>query len=132
MPSVGAAAGPHLHNMLGRGAPLICIIRRRLIPLQLIISSDRSTSFPHCGAQPSGFPHLVQRGQVRWDGLGARGTVYHVCLHQVVETMVKVFLLSHADTCKSWELGRTDASALLRLLIRNAFGSIRVSANLQF
>lgn len=134
MPSVGAAAGPHLHNMLGRGAPLICIIRRRLIPLQLIITSNRCTSFPHCRAQASGFPALGRQGSSEpgWSG-AQKPSVYSLVLHQPAGTLLwsfSGFMLTH--DAKPWELGQKDDSTLLRLLIRNAFGAISVLTNLHF
>lgn len=39
-------------------------------------------------------------------------------------------MLTH--DAKPWELGQKDDSALLRLLIRNAFGAISVLTNLHF
>lgn len=134
LPSVGAAAGPHLHNMLGRGAPLICIIRKRLIPLQLIITSNRCTSFPHCRTQRWGLPALRRQGSSEkgWTGAEKR-SIYNLRLHLSTGTLVWSFswvMLTH--NAKSWELGEKDASMSLRLLIRNAFEAISVLTNLHF
>lgn len=119
--------------MLGRGAPLICIIRRRLIPLQLIITSNRCTSFPHCQAQRSGFPALGRQrsSELRWLGAEKR-SAYNLRLLSACGDLPGSFswvMLTH--NAKSWELG-WKGTGTLRLLIRNVFGAIRVLTNLHF
>lgn len=119
--------------MPGRGAPLICIIRRRLIPLQLIITSNPCTSFPHCWAQPSGFPARGRQrsSEMRWLGAG-KHFGYHRGLYQLAATRFGLPLEScwpRTQDLGNW--GRKGASAL-RLLIRNAFGAMRVLTRLLF
>lgn len=132
LPSVGAAASPHLHNMLGLRAPLICIIRRRLIPLQLIITSNRCTSFPYCQGKPSWFPALSRQGSSETGWPGAENhSVYNLGCISLVGPGFGLSLEScwHIVT-KSWELGWKGARTWLRLLIRSALGAIRVLNNL--
>lgn len=114
--------------MLGPRAPLICIIRRGLIPLQLIIVSNGCTSFPHCRAQPSGFPVLGRQGsnEPGWPGAGNHPFTASGCVGPEGPGVGLSLESCRHEIQNSGKKDKTHTSMLWSLLIRNAFETIRV------